>query len=119
MNLQTPIKPSTPVTAEIERLGLSYHEDQNFDLNRLSKDRRVQVRDSDHYAPPERVEEYANQMAQTIFPPIVVTSDDYLIDGATREAAYAIRKQRFVPAYVETPFAAAPRPQSRRTPCMH
>src|SRR5947207_5579931 len=58
-------------------------------------------------APPERVAEYANQMTQSVFPPIIVTEDAWLIDGATRQGAYEVRKVRFAPAYViETPFEA-------------
>jgi hypothetical protein len=98
--LQTLAKPLSPAAAEIERLGLPYHEEPNYDLELLSKDRRVQVRESDNYAPPESVAAFATQMAEKIFPPIVATADNWLVDGATREGAFAVRKQRYASAII-------------------
>jgi hypothetical protein len=69
VNIVAPITPTFPSIAEIESLGLKWHEEANYDLELWDTARRVQVRESDHYAPPERVEEYACQMAQRIFPP--------------------------------------------------
>lgn len=90
---------------EIERLGFGYTEVAQFDLERLDKDRRIQVRESTHYAPKEAVERYAVQMAHSQFPPIVVTADDYIVDGNTRVGAKLLRKEKFSPAYVlDVPF---------------
>lgn len=85
---------------EIERLGFSYTEVAQFDLTRLSTSRRVQVRDASHYAPKESVERYAVQMAHSEFPPIVVTSDDWIVDGNTRTGAALLRGVKFFPALV-------------------
>jgi hypothetical protein len=87
-------------TAEIERLGLKWHLVSSYDLDQLSRDRRVQVRETDHYAPKETVELYAVQMGQSQFPPIVVTEDNWLIDGNTREGALRKRDMKFFQAIV-------------------
>lgn len=96
----TTVRMKTTAEIEIERLGFSYTEIANFDLTRLSPDRRVQVRDTNHYAPKESVERYAIQMGETAFPPIVVTSDDWIVDGNTRVGAKLHRKEKFSPALV-------------------
>lgn len=97
-----PVLPQAPpgAIAEIERLGYKWHLVSAYDLDQLSKERRVQVRETDHYAPRETVELYAVQMGQSQFPPIVVTLDDWLIDGNTREGALRKRDQRHFPAIV-------------------
>jgi hypothetical protein len=94
----TPTKPSAIV--EIERLGFTYTEVGQFDLTRLDESRRVQVRETKHYASREAVEQYAVAMGQTEFPPVVITSDDYIVDGHTRIAASLLRKNKFFPAIV-------------------
>jgi len=97
----TSAAPYQPVTVtEIERLGFRWTEDAQFNISRLAVDRRVQVRDPGHYAPKDAVERYAVQMAHSQFPPIVVTSDDYIVDGNTRVGAYLARDQKFIPALV-------------------
>jgi hypothetical protein len=88
------------VAAEIEALGFRYSAVPQFDLTRLSDEHRIQVRDKKNYAPKDMVERYAAQMASTEFPPIVVTSDFWLVDGNTRTAAAAKRRQMFFPALV-------------------
>ena len=73
---------------EIERLGLPYHIDLQYNLENLNNGRnRIQVRDNDHVAPAEQVDRYAIMMEKSEFPPIVVTQDHFLIDGNTREQA--------------------------------
>lgn len=94
----TPTKP-TAIT-EIERLGFGWTEVADYDLTRLDTTRRVQVRDLSHYAPKDSVERYAIQMGETAFPPIVVTSDDWVVDGNTRVGARLLRKEKFSPAIV-------------------
>jgi ParB-like chromosome segregation protein Spo0J len=91
---------------EIERLGFGYQEVAQFDLNDLDPQRRVQVRDSSHYAPKDEVERYAVQMEHSQFPPIIVTSDGWIVDGNTRVGASLARKQKFFPAIVVDASAA-------------
>lgn len=76
-----PIAKSSSILEEVERFfGKQYHEEASFDLSKLSPDRRIQSRESAHFAPKEEVERYAIQMAENVFPPIVVTSDNWLLD---------------------------------------
>jgi hypothetical protein len=91
-------KPSWVV--EIERLGFGFKEVAQYDLSKLDTSRRVQVRDTSHYAPKDEVERYAIQMAHSEFPPIVVTSDDWITDGNTRAGACEVRGNKFFPAIV-------------------
>jgi hypothetical protein len=92
-------KPTAVV--EIERLGFGFTEVADYDLTRLDYTRRVQVRETKHYNPRELVERYAAQMSETAFPPIVVTADDWIVDGNTRvDARVRLRKEKFAPAYV-------------------
>jgi ParB-like chromosome segregation protein Spo0J len=85
---------------EIERLGFRWTEVAQYDLSRLSPDRRVQVRELGHYAPKDAVERYAVQMAHSEFPPVIVTADGWIVDGNTRIGAAQVRGNKFFPAYV-------------------
>lgn len=85
---------------EIERLGYKYTEDGQYDLSGLSTERRVQVREPRHYAPKAEVERYAIQMGHSKFPPIIVTRDQWIIDGNTRVGGALKRGDRFFPAYI-------------------
>jgi hypothetical protein len=85
---------------EIERLGFSWTEVADFDYTQLSTERRVQVRELSHYAPKDAVQRYAIMMGETKFPPIIVTSDDWIVDGNTRVGARLLRKEKFNPAIV-------------------
>ena len=99
-----------PATVEIERLGFSWHVANQFDLDRMSEDRRIQVRDSNHYEPPSLVKSIAQQMGYTVFQPVIMTEDDYTADGNTRGRARKERKERFTPAViVEAKYENAPR----------
>lgn len=103
-------KPGRGSLAEIElqRLGLPALLSAQYDLllpgPEVDKDgtltKRAQVRDSSNYAPTENVDRYAVQMAESEFPPIIVTLDDYIADGNTRRAASLKRKVRYFPAWV-------------------
>jgi hypothetical protein len=86
--------------AEIDRLGFGYTEIAQYDLTNVSPDRRVQVREVGHYAPKESVERYAVQMNHVEFPPIVMTKDQWIVDGNTRVGAKLYRKEKFFPAIV-------------------
>jgi len=93
--------PTQPLAlAEIERLGLKYTEESQYDLSTLSFERRVQVRETGHYAPKEQVDRYAVQMGHSKFPPIIVTADRWIVDGNTRVGAALKRGDRFFPAVV-------------------
>lgn len=85
----------SPAVAEIERLGFSWTEEAQYDIGALSFDRRVQVRDSEHYAPKAQAKQYAVQMGLVQFPPIVISRNDWIIDGNTRIEAKNIRKDKF------------------------
>lgn len=90
-----------PIIAEIERLGLSWQLDPQYDLDRLDiAERRIQVRDNDHVAPKDTVARFAIQMAHSEFPPIVVTDDCWVVDGNTRKEAKRKRGEKFHPAFV-------------------
>jgi hypothetical protein len=92
-------KPNAVV--EIERLGFGWTLESQYDLTRLSVDRRVQVRELKHYSPKESVQRFAIQMISTPFPPIVVTRDGWIVDGNTRVGAKLLQKQdHFFPAIV-------------------
>lgn len=102
----TQAKPTA--AGEIERLGFDWTEVADFDLTRLSPDRRVQVRETKHYAPKENVEQFAVMMGETPFPPIVVTQDDWIVDGNTRVGAREKRKEKFCSAIVlDVPYTGA------------
>lgn len=94
------ISPAAKAIIEIERLGFTWREDAAYDLERLDVKRRVQVRESKNYAPREQVERYAIQMGESVFPPVIVTKDDWIVDGNTRVGASLVRKQKFFPAIV-------------------
>jgi hypothetical protein len=98
----TPATPAQPTAAEteIERLGFEFSEVAQYDLEQLSPDRRVQVRETGHYAPRESVARYAVQMSHSAFPPVVVTRDRWIVDGNTRVGASLLRKEKFFPALV-------------------
>jgi hypothetical protein len=83
---------------EVERLGFTWTEVAQYDLEKLDPTRRVQVREMNHYAPKDEVERYAIMMAHSEFPPIIVTSDDWIVDGNTRAGASLKRGNKFFPA---------------------
>jgi hypothetical protein len=110
MSTATEAKPTAIV--EIERLGFKYSEAAQFDLSKLDYKRRVQVREVAHYVPKESVERYAVMMGESQFPAIVLTSDEWIIDGNTRVAAAQKRGSKFFPAIVlDVEWATAPSKQ--------
>lgn len=84
----------------LEFFGLGWAVDDRFDVDMLDADRRVQVRDSNHYAPSAPVKWMVQQMAYSPLPYPIVTKDRYVADGNTRIRAYKVRKQRFTPIIV-------------------
>ena len=105
MDVQMPAS-ANQFIREIERVGLKYQFVPLYDLTQLDKSRRVQVRESDHYAPATNVRQYAEAMrGGAEFPPIVVSSDAYIIDANTRIEAAKVIRQPTLPALVITaPF---------------
>jgi ParB-like chromosome segregation protein Spo0J len=88
-----------PTADLIERLGFKWELDYEYPLPDVS--RRVQIRNTSHYAPPAQVAHYAAGMRRgDKFPPIVVTKDGHLIDGNTRVTAAAKNKRPDLPAFI-------------------
>lgn len=75
---------------------------EKYDLLQLDPDpkNRVQVRLDPNFAPDFMVERMAYQMAETDFPPIVVTLDHRIIDGNTRFRARRKREEHYAAAIV-------------------
>lgn len=110
----TQIQKIPAAAPEIERLGFSWHQEAQYDLNQLLDENgnllRVQVRDLEHYCPPARVAQYAVQMGETVFPPIIVTRNNRLVDGNTRREARRMRKEKYSPAIiVDADFGKSPK----------
>ena len=60
----------------------------------------VQVRETEHIAEAEQVEQYAEHMRQGVtFPPIVIFGESILVDGNTRVAAAKRARIRALPAF--------------------
>lgn len=85
---------------EVERLGFGWTEVAQYDLEKLSVERRVQVREKNNYAPKDEVDRYSIMMAHSEFPPIIITRDDWIVDGNTRIGASIVRGNKFFPAIV-------------------
>lgn len=101
MTPATPDKTS-PILAEIEALGFTAKLEPEYPLGRLSKDRRIQFREESNFSPKDAVERFAIMMGEALpdFPPIVVTKDDWMVDGNTRHDASLRRKLKFFKALV-------------------
>jgi hypothetical protein len=83
-----------------EILGVAPVLETEYDLSRVDLGERVQVRIDKNNAPKEMVERYTWQMSDSLFPPIVVTQDDVIVDGNTRAHARRQRDERYVHALV-------------------
>ena len=114
MPVTSATQPKPTAVVEIERLGFSWTEVAQFDLTNLDVSRRIQVRETDHYAPKVMVDRYVIQMGESPFPPIIVTEDDWIVDGNTRVAARLERGEKHMPAYV-----LSVKVSSDRTPKKH
>jgi hypothetical protein len=85
----------------MDRLGLTHRLEPQYDLDKLDiADRRIQIRENEHVAPKETVSRFAIQMSHSEFPPIIVTSDAWVVDGNTRKEAKKERGEKFHPAFV-------------------
>src|ERR1700689_4493413 len=88
-----------PTADLIEKLGFTWELD--FEYPTPDAARRVQIREEAHYVPREMVMRIAAAMARgDKLPPIVVTTDGYLIDGNTRTAAAQHNKYPSIQALV-------------------
>jgi hypothetical protein len=75
-----------PTADLIEQFGFTWELD--FEYPTPDPARRVQIREEKHYTPREMVTRIAAAMARgDKMPPVVVTSDGYLVDGNTRTQA--------------------------------
>ena len=91
----------TDVSELIEKIaGVKPTFEAEYDLTRIDPSERVQVRLDPNNAPKEMVQRFQAQMAFSVFPPIVVTDDDRIVDGNTRYKARWAREERFTPALV-------------------
>lgn len=75
-----------PVAQRLKQFGFTWRFSEEYPLGDKSK--RVQVRNESTLAPLREVSKYAQDMKRgDQFPPVVVTADGYLVDGATRTEA--------------------------------
>lgn len=90
----------TQFTDEITRFGYKYRLETQYDIRKTDVKKRVQVRDAHNYAPIENVRTYAQQMSRNAkaFPPLVMTRDNWIVDGNTRIGALHELGQNFSPA---------------------
>lgn len=85
------------VAQRVGLLGFSWRFFPEKPLADLS--RRVQVRDIDELAPSREVAHYAQALRNgDRMPPVVLTKDGYLVDGATRTEAARRARRDFFPA---------------------
>jgi hypothetical protein len=77
-------------------LGVEPEFEQNFDRLKIRSDDRVQSRIDRNTAPRHMVDRYANQMGEFEFPPVIITSDNIIIDGNTRNKARGQRNERYM-----------------------
>ena len=95
------VTPDSRVESLLERWKMPFELDATYDLDKVKVEKMAQVRKEENRAPKASVAEYASQMsAGALFPPIVVSNSDYLIDGNTRLAAARQIGLTALPAYV-------------------
>lgn len=83
----------------IRKFSFTWRFFQDHGLADVSK--RVQVRDIKQLAPPHEVNRYAEAMKRgDQFPPVIITADGYLVDGATRTEAARKRGWTGFPTFV-------------------
>lgn len=77
--------------------------------------KRIQVRDSEYLAPPKEVTRYEQALRKgDQMPPVIVTADGYLVDGATRtEAARKVGWNHYPAFRLDVAFENATAPQRR------
>jgi hypothetical protein len=83
-------------SSKLDLMGIEFLFLEEYRLLDLAK--HVQVRDDEELAPKDRIAEFAERMrAGAFFPPAIITADDYIIDGATRELAAAAAGRKHFP----------------------
>lgn len=90
----------TRIEQLLEAWQLSYELDPNFVLAKVKLNEGVQIRLEEHRAPSTAVDEYVTHMKHgAVFPPIVVSTNGFLVDGNTRMAACQKLERKTFPAY--------------------
>jgi len=84
----------------IEFFGLGWTVVNQYDMDEIDPERRIQVRDSNHYNPSAPVKWLVQQMSHKVLPFPIVTQDRFVADGNTRFKARKIRRERFTPVIV-------------------
>jgi hypothetical protein len=111
MNMEDIPPYAQSTAARIELMGFTrWSFDEDARLPDLTK--RLQVRDEASLAPRAEVTRYAASLKRgDLMPPIIMTKDEYLVDGATRIAAALRAKRSHFPAfYLNVNFTNAPQP---------
>lgn len=100
----------------VDRLGFGWELDYEYPVDKFDLTKRVQIREERHYVPQEGVTRFAAAMRQGHkFPPVVVSSDGYVVDGNTRiEAARRNRFPTMQTVVLSEPYEAAPDSVKRR-----
>ena len=95
-----PAARDTRIEKLFEDWNLTFELDDDMPLARVKFEPGAQVREEEHRAPASTVAEYQTHMTHgAIFPPIIVSSQNFLIDGNTRvKAALRLGRKTF-PAY--------------------
>lgn len=92
---------SAETESRLDARHISYAFEPNLPLAELRDVEGNQVRRSEHRAPKEMVDRYAEQMKNgAVFPAIVVNENRELVDGNTRWAAAKRINREALPAYV-------------------
>ncbi len=100
---------SVQIEARLEEWNVPFDFDEAFPLNKIQTKAYTQVRQAEHRAPKENVEQYALQMGNgAIFPPIILAQNDKaIIDGNTRVAAAKRCGYKTIAAYIVKPANAS------------
>lgn len=102
------------VVERVKALGFGWKFIEELRLAEPGK--RVQVRDTEHLAPPYEVSRYAQALKRgDQMPPVIQTRDGYLVDGHTRtEAARRLHWDNFPTVQVDVIYEHATEPQRKQ-----
>lgn len=90
----------TRIEQLLDSWQLSYELEANYPIGKVKLNEGVQIRLKDHRAPSTAIDEYVTHLRHgAIFPPIVVTTNGFLVDGNTRVAACQKLERKTFPAY--------------------
>jgi hypothetical protein len=81
-------------------LGVEAELDPHYDRLKIRSDNRVQSRIDRNTAPDHMVERYSYQMGEFEFPPVIITKDNFIVDGNTRNKARGRRNERYMPVLI-------------------